>query len=91
MVGIWEPYGSKREPKGSHKKTILGVPAEWRRPGCLLVSAYKQTYMPAYTAFYVPSQEFNTASLPASRGGAVLSAPRIPPGQGHICKMAFVS
>ena len=51
MGGIWEAYGGKREAKGSQSKKYFGeLTVAWRnaRGQGAYLSAYKQTYMPAY-------------------------------------------
>ena len=85
MRGIWEAYGGKREAKGSQKGSLVQRISEARRnargQGAYL-SAYKQTYMPAYTAFLLPSANGSTRPASLQAGGAPnLIAPRIPPGQ----------
>ena len=81
MGGIWRQKGGKREPNKNSFWRIFWGPAECAGPGCLL-SAYKQTYMPAYTAFLLPSAKGPTRPASLHAGGAPnLIAPRIPPGQ----------
>ncbi len=65
MGGIWRQKGGRREPKGLGRKENLFESGGMRGARVLIISAYKQTYMPAYM---MPSQEFNTASLPAKAG-----------------------
>ena len=94
MRGIWEAYGGKREAKGSQIKMLFGrFTVAWRnaRGQGAYLSAYKQTYMPAYTAFLLPSANDSTRPASLQAGGAPnLIAPRIPPGQEHLCWKVFV-
>ena len=81
MGGIWEAYGGKREP---NKNALLEALRNARGQGAYLF-AYKQTYMPAYTAFLLPSAKYSTRPASLQAGGAPnLIAPRIPPGQEHL-------
>ena len=72
--------GGKREPNKNSFLTISGARRNARGQGAYL-SAYKQTYMPAYTAFLLPSAKGLTRPASLQAGGAPnLIAPRIPPG-----------
>ena len=66
MGGIWRQKGGKREP---YKNTFLEARRNARGQGAYL-SAYKQTYMPAYTAFLLPSAKYLTRPASLQAGGA---------------------
>ena len=69
MGGIWRQKGGKREPNKNSFWTISGVWRNARGQGAYL-SAYKQTYMPAYTAFLLPSAKGLTRPASLQAGGA---------------------
>ena len=84
---------AKGKQKGAIKKVLLRIDgglAECAGPGCLLVSAYKQTYIAYYCICVAFGKVSNTASLPASREGAVILRSTHSAGPGTFCWKAFV-